>query len=118
MIPSYVASRLHGEGRAGRRRRGRFRQSVDRRRTVLGMITAQLAAQTAREALRDRRTDAAFLARYAWRIKFSPILCRAENLPCPGCLQPNGIANEPENPLLGKIFKLYSTVGDIALRRL
>jgi len=117
MIPSYVASRLHGEGVLVVGDAGGFVNPLTGGGLYLGMITAQLAAQTAREALRDRRTDAAFLARYAWRIKFSPIYAGLKTFHALVAFSQRH-RERTGNPLLGKIFKLYSDVGDIALRRL
>lgn len=117
MIPTYVSSRLHGDGVLVVGDAGGFVNPLTGGGLYLGMSIAQMAAQTAREALRERRTDAAFLAKYTWRVKFSPIYSGLKTFHALVAYSQRH-RERTGRPILGKIFKLYSDVGNIALRRL
>lgn len=117
MIPSYVASRLHGDGVLVVGDAGGFVNPLTGGGIFLGMVSSQLAARTANEALREGRTDGAYLARYSWRVKSSPFYLGLKTF--------HGLVTYSQNhlkrtgkPVLGKIFKLYSDIGDFTLRHL
>ncbi len=117
LIPTHVATRLHGAGVMVIGDAAGFVNPLTGGGIYIGMLTARTAARTACEALIERRFDAAFLAKYSWRIKFGPVYHGLNFF--------HGVVNFSQRyhlrtgkPILGKIFKLYSDVGDFALRRL
>jgi digeranylgeranylglycerophospholipid reductase len=117
LIPTHVASQMHGAGVMVVGDAAGFVNPLTGGGIFIGMVSARIAARTACEALVERRYDSAFLARYSRRIKLSPIYS--------GLHVFHGIVNFSQSyrrrtgrPVLGRIFKLYSDIGDFALRRL
>ena len=117
LIPTYVASQLHGDGVMVVGDAGGFVNPLTGGGIYLGMISAQIAAGVAREALQQNDFSCAFLSRYTSRIKRTPFYAGLKVFHAvvgysQAHLQRTG------KPVLGKIFKLYSDIGDFALRRL
>jgi digeranylgeranylglycerophospholipid reductase len=116
-IPSQLAARLHGHGVLVVGDAGGFVNPLTGGGIYLGMVSAQMAARVACEALREGRFDGAFLARYSWRIKTSPFWMGLRFFHALVRYSQNHRQRTGRN-ILGRIFKLYSDVGDFALRRL
>lgn len=117
LIPSYVADQLHGDGVLVVGDAGGFVNPLTGGGIYLGMVSAQMAARTACEALAAQTFDASFLQRYTHRIKLSPIYAGLKTFHalvayCEWRRRRTGKA------ILGRVFELYSDVGDFALRRL
>jgi digeranylgeranylglycerophospholipid reductase len=117
MIPSHLPDKLHGAGVMVVGDAGGFLNPLTGGGIYLGMRSAQAAARVALEAIAAHRFDNAFLSRYTWRIKFSPVWA--------GLLTFHAIVRYAENhrrrtgeSIMGGVFKFYSDIGDFALRRL
>jgi digeranylgeranylglycerophospholipid reductase len=116
-IPGHLANRLHGDGVLVVGDAGGFVNPLTGGGIYLGMLGAQTAGQVAVAALREDRCDNPSLARYSRRIKTSPYWA--------GLHVFHGLVKWSQDhrlrtgkPVLGKIFKVYSDIGDFALRRL
>ncbi|MDP8221903.1 MAG: NAD(P)/FAD-dependent oxidoreductase [Candidatus Lernaella stagnicola] len=117
LIPSHVAERFHGAGILVVGDAAGFVNPLTGGGIYIGMLSAQMAARTVCEALAVGRFDNAFLSRYTRRIKTSPIYYGLHIF--------HALVNFTQRyrrrtgkPILGKVFKLYSDIGDFALRRL
>ncbi len=117
LIPTYVAEQLHGDGVMVVGDAGGFVNPLTGGGIYLGMVSAQMAARVAGEALQANRCDCAFLSRYTFRMKLTPFY--------QGLRVFHGMVTYSQRhlertgkPILGKIFKVYSDIGDFALRRL
>jgi len=117
LIPTYVASKLHGDGVMVVGDAGGFVNPLTGGGIYLGMISAQMAAQVAREALQENRFDCAFLSRYTSRMKRTPFYVGLKVFHAMVQYSQQRLQRTGK-PVLGKIFKLYSDIGDFALRRL
>jgi digeranylgeranylglycerophospholipid reductase len=116
-IPGHLADRLHGDGVMVVGDAAGFVNPLTGGGIYLGMRSAETAAQVAIEALREGRCDNPALASYSRRVKCSPYWA--------GLHVFHGLVRWSQarrlrtgKPVLGKIFKLYSDIGDFALRRL
>jgi len=117
IIPGRLASQFHGEGIMVVGDAGGFVNPLTGGGIYLGMVSAQMAAREACEAFSCGRFDSPFFSRYTRRIKTSPYYA--------GLKVFHAMVNYSQRhlkrtgrPILGKIFKLYSDIGDIALRKL
>lgn len=117
LIPSYVGSQWHGDSVLVVGDAGGFVNPLTGGGIYLGMVSAQMAAQTANEALSCRRFDSAFLARYSRRIRRAPFYLGLRTFHA-AVRYSQWHLRQFGNPVLGRIFKLYSDIGDFALRRL
>jgi len=117
LIPSYVAEKFHGTGVLVVGDAGGFVNPLTGGGIYLGMVSAEMAARTVNEALAADRSDAAFLSRYTRRIKLSPFYAGLKTFHAMVAYS-EWRRKRTGRSAIGHIFKLYSDIGDFALRRL
>lgn len=117
MIPNQVAKQFHAAGVMIVGDAAGFVNPLTGGGIYIGMESARMAARTACEALAARRYDNAFLARYTRRIKMWPVFSGLHVFHRTVRFS-QSYRRRTGKPILGHIFKVYSDIGDFALRRL